>query len=167
MVLLERWASVLSSWVPTLTKSAKGTKWSNKNPNFSCIFPQTSHKTFSMVTARSPPTTGVQRTFLHLISENFMIGGQTVQLESFENQTPLPHRKFFVRTPEFDLSPRGSNLRFSLTSARFFRGFGFNGFDRTPQKSGQAHMGRYESNKFTICTKLSDLCSSPNFKIDL
>jgi len=27
---------------------------------------------------------------------------------------PLPHRKFFVRTPEFGLSPRGSNLRFSL-----------------------------------------------------
>src|ERR1043165_500181 len=37
-----------------------------------------------------------------------------------ENQTHLPHRKFFVRTPEFGLSPRGSNLRFSLTSARFF-----------------------------------------------
>ena len=81
-------------------------------------------------------------------------------------RTTPPPPEIFCPDPCFCLRPRGSNLRFSLTSARFFRRFGFKNFKEPPQKSGQAHMGRYESNKFTFCTKLSDLCSSPNFKID-
>jgi len=88
--------------------------------------------------------------------------------KQFTEDTSTSYWKFFVRTPEFDLSPRGSNLRFSLTSARFFFwGFGFMNLEKPPIKSAQTHMGRYESNKIKFCTKLSDLCSSWNFKMDL